>query len=113
MFSQGEQELLTEFQNGSIIPEAFVSETLSLQDYSAGLEKIRQVLSELTKHEQIIKQDLTRLREEGAALTTALDEASESSSTEPTPIESAIADLRQEMGSVSVPLEGLPEVASV
>ena len=113
LFSQGEQELLTEFQNGSIIPEAFVSETLSLQDYSAGLVKIRQVLSELTKHEQIINQDLTRFREESAALATALDEASESSSTEPTPIESAIADLRQEMESASVPVEGLPEVASV
>ena len=113
LFSQGEQELLTGFQNGSVIPEAFVSETLSLQDYSAGLAKIRQVLSELTKHEQAIKQDLTRLREEGAALTTALDEASESGSTEPTPIESVIADLRQEVESASVPLEGLPEVASV
>jgi exonuclease SbcC len=113
LFGQGEQELLTEFQNGSIIPEAFVSETLSLQDYSAGLAKVRQVLSELAKYEQTIKQDLTGLREESAALTTVLKEAAEYSSTEPTPIESAIADLRQEIESASVPLERLPEVASV
>ena len=113
LFSQGEQELLAEFQKSSIIPEAFVSETLSLQDYSAGLAKVKQVVAELSKHEKIIEQDSTRLREEALALTTALTEASEPGSTEPTPIDSAIADLREEMRSSSVQLEALPVVATV
>ena len=113
LFSQGEQELLTQFQEGSTIPEAFVSETLSLQDYSAGLEKVGKVLSELRKHEKTIEEDVRRLREEALALTAALTEASEPGSTEPAPIDSVIVDLRREMGSSPVQLEPLPEAATV
>ena len=113
LFSQGEQELLGQFQDGSTIPEAFVSETLSLQDYSAGLDKVGKVLSELRKYERVIEQDVRRLREKAHALKTALTEASEPGIREPTAIDFAIADLRQEMGSAPVDLEPLPETATV
>ena len=113
LFSQGEQELLAQFQDGSTIPEAFVSETLSLQDYSAGLDKVGKVLSELRKYERVIDEDARRLREETHALKIALTEASEPGIREPTAIDFAIADLRQEMESALVDLEPLPETATV
>ena len=113
LFSQGEQELLAQFQDGSTIPESFVSETLSLQDYSAGLDKVGKVLFELRKHERGIEEDVRRLHEEAHALRTALTEASEPGIGKPTAIDSVIAELRQGVGSASVQLEPLPETTTV
>ena len=49
LFGQDEQELLEAFKKGSVIPEAFISEMLALQDYSQGISKVADVLSQLSR----------------------------------------------------------------
>lgn len=111
LFGQDEQELLTEFRKGSIIPEAFISEMLSLQDYSEGVAKIEDVLSKLSDHRATVEEELTRLRDEDATLASTL--TGTEPDTELTPVEAAIASLRQEILDSSLQLEPLPEVFSV
>ncbi len=113
LFSQDEQELLTKFQKGSIIPEAFISEMLALQDYSQGLAKVGDVLSKLSDHGETTEKDLTQLRDESAALTTSMPELADPHSTELMPIESTIDDLRKEMVNSPSALEPLPEASTV
>jgi uncharacterized membrane protein YgcG len=74
LFGQDEQELLTNFQKGSVIPEAFISEMLALQDYSQGLSKVTDVLAQLTGQRSAINEELTQLRTESNTLTASLPE---------------------------------------
>ena len=114
LFSQDEQELLTEFRKGSIIPEAFISEMLSLQDYSDGLSKLKDVLSKLSGHRDTAQAALEQFYDERTTLERSLGEdGTDIDSDEVTPIESVIADLRREVAESSLGLEPLPEASVV
>jgi exonuclease SbcC len=112
LFGQDEQELLTNFQKGSVIPEAFISEMLALQDYSQGLSKVTDVLAQLTGQRSAINEELTQLRTESNTLTASLPEIpSADSDISPLPIEGAIADLRQKVLSAGIK-DALPSESS-
>ena len=114
LFSQDEQELLTEFRKGSIIPEAFISEMLSLQDYFDGLSKLKDVLVKLSGHRDTAQAAAEQLHDERATLEWALGEdGTDADSNELTPIESVLADLRTEVAESSLELPPLPEVSTV
>ena len=113
LFSQDDQELLTEFRKGSVIPETFVSEMLSLQDYSQGLSKLKDVLVRLADQRERARVALEALREEGAALERALGEdGADVDRDEIAPIESLIANLREDVAESSVGLPEVPEAAT-
>ena len=114
LFSQDEQELLTEFSKGSIIPEAFISEMLSLQDYFDGLSKLKDVLVKLSGHRDTAQAAAEQLHDERATLERSLgDEITDADSNELTPIESVLGDLRTELAKSSLGLPPLPEVSTV
>ena len=114
LFSQDEQELLTEFRKGSIIPEAFISQMLSLQDYSEGLAKLDDVLSKLSGHRDAAQATLETLHNNRATLERSLDDdGTDAESNEMTPIESVIAELRREVAESCSELEPLPEALTV
>ena len=114
LFSQDDQELLTEFRRGSIIPETFVSEMLSLQDYSQGLSKLKDVLVKLSDQRETAQAALEALREEGAGLERALGhDGADVASEKVAPIESLIADLREDVAKSSLGLPPLPEASTV
>ena len=104
LFGQDEQELLTAFQKSSVIPEAFISEMLALQDYSQGLSKVSDVLHQLSVQGSTIDQELTQLRDESSSLATSLPKvgSADPALAEPTPIEEAIAGLRQKILSSGI-----------
>ena len=114
LFSQDEQELLTEFRKGSVIPEAFISQMLSLQDYSEGLAKLDDVLSKLSGHRDVAQATLETHHNDRATLERSLDDdGPDAESNEMTPIESVIADLRREVAESCSELEPLPEALTV
>lgn len=79
LFGQDEQELLTEFRKSSVIPEAFVSEMLALQDYARGLSKIGEVSRLLTAKKSTLENQLEEIARQKAELAggiaTGIDEA--------------------------------------
>lgn len=99
LFGQDEQELLTEFQKGSIIPEAFVSEMLALQDYSQALSKVADVLAGLSKHRIAADEEIAKLQGELATVTASLPVIPDDGLLEPTALESTIDVLRQALAS--------------
>ena len=113
LFGQDEQELLTEFQKGSVIPEAFISEMLALQDYSQGLSKVTEVITKLSVQCSEINQQLMQLRLESSNLTASLPASPPGDSDIPSlmPIEGVLADLRQKMLSTGV-TDALPSESS-
>ena len=114
LFGQDEQELLMEFRKDSIIPEAFISEMLSLQDYSEGLSKIDDVLSKLSGHRRTAQARLEELHDERVALERSMGEdGTDIDSNEVTPIESVVADLRREVAESCRDLEPFPEALTV
>ncbi|MGA7768523.1 MAG: AAA family ATPase [Candidatus Sulfotelmatobacter sp.] len=112
LFGQDEQELLAEFQNGSKIPEEFISEMLALQDYSQGLSKVTEVISELANQRGSIEMELVELRSESAAVSESLPQL-DPNETEAaaTPLEELIADFQKELRDTEFS-EVFPEVAS-
>jgi exonuclease SbcC len=112
LFGQDEQELLTEFRKGSVIPEAFISEMLSLQDYSQGLSKIGEVLSTLSDHRKTADGELEQLQEQATALRTSLNEDAGDSGNELLPLESAVASLRSDIEQSELKLDPLPELST-
>jgi len=103
LFGQDEQELLSEFKNGSVIPEAFISEMLALQDYSQGLVKVADVLAQLSGQRQMTDGEVSELRAQIASVRASLPRMPAAEDVEPTAIESILADLRREVGSIGVP----------
>jgi exonuclease SbcC len=103
LFGQDEQELLSEFKNGSVIPEAFISEMLALQDYSQGLVKVADVLAQLSGQRQMTDGEVSELRAQIASVRASLPQMPAAEDLEPTAIESILADLRREVGSIGVP----------
>jgi exonuclease SbcC len=97
LFGQDEQELLEAFKKGSVIPEAFISEMLALQDYSQGISKVADVLSQLTSHRAETERELEKLRFDAKGLEEAIADLGTHIQTEPMPIESALDDLRKEL----------------
>jgi chromosome segregation ATPase len=98
LFGQDEQELLAEFQDGSKIPEEFISEMLALQDYSQGLSKITEVISELGNQRSSIELELVQLRGESAAISESLPQLDPNEvEATATPLEELIADFREEL----------------
>ena len=97
LFGQDKQELLEAFKKGSVIPEAFISEMLALQDYSQGISKVADVLSQLSSHRAETERELERLRFDARGLEEAISELGTLVQTEPMPIESALDDLRKEL----------------
>lgn len=112
LFGQDEQELLTEFKKGSVIPEAFISEMLSLQDYSEGLSKIEGVLSTLSDYRETAEEEVNQLREQAAALRTLMEEGTPDSGGELAPLESVMASLRTDIEQSNLGLEPLPDVST-
>ena len=112
LFGQDEQELLAEFQNGSKIPEEFISEMLALQDYSQGLSKVTEVISELANQRGSIDMELAQLRSESAAISESLPQL-DPNETEAaaTPLEELIADFQKELRDTEFS-KLFPEVAS-
>jgi exonuclease SbcC len=72
LFGQDEQELLADFQRGSVIPEAFISEMLALQDYSQGLRKTTAVLAELSTRRSQLLDNIELLQAQYSEFTAAL-----------------------------------------
>jgi hypothetical protein len=109
LFGEDEQELLKAFQRGSVIPEAFISEMLALQDYSQGIAKVTDVLSELGNHRVEIERELEQLRLDTKALEDSIVDLEHHSQAEPMPIESALDTLKEELATFdfarSLPLE--------
>jgi exonuclease SbcC len=104
LFGQDEQELLSEFQNGSVIPEAFISEMLALQDYSQGLVKVTDVLAQLSEQRQMTDEEVHELRAQTDTVRGSLPQMpAEREGAEPTAIDSILADLRREVGSGGLP----------
>src|SRR5207237_7264058 len=99
LFGQDEQELLTEFQKGSIIPEAFVSEMLALQDYSQALSKVADVLGSLEKHRIAADEEIAKLQSERAAVMASLPVIADDGVVEPSALDSTINVLRQGVAS--------------
>ena len=114
LFSQDDQELLTEFRKGSVIPETFVSEMLSLQDYSQGLSKLKDVLGRLLGQREAAETDLAGLREERVSLERSIeDDGSVVDGEEPAPIESLISDLREDVARSAWGLPALAEASTI
>ena len=94
----------TDTQKGSVIPEAFISEMLALQDYSQGLSKVSDVIPNSRVTAPAIDQELTpvtsRKQQFDGSLPTIAP--ADPALAEPTPIEEAIADLRQAILSSSI-----------
>jgi exonuclease SbcC len=109
LFGQDEQELLTEFQKGSVIPEAFISEMLALQDYSQGLVKVTDVIAQLSGYCSALDQELTQVKADSNSLLASLPAPADSEGPHLTPIEGVIADLRQKMVSSEITLQAPPE----
>jgi DNA repair protein SbcC/Rad50 len=99
LFGQGEQEILTEFSQNSVIPESFVSEMLALQDYTQGLSKVGEVLSRLENEQGLINQELAHLRSNREEIKESLLELGAAASEAPqsSPLEEAIAALREQI----------------
>lgn len=113
LFGQDEQELLTEFKKGSIIPEAFVSEMLALQDYSQALSKVADVLGNLEKHRIAADEEIATLQSERAAVTAALPVIADDVVVEPSALDSTIDLLRQAVASAALDIPPLPGAADV
>ena len=113
LFGQDEQELLTEFQKGSIIPEAFVSEMLALQDYSQALSKVADVLAGLEKHRIAADEEIAKLQGERATVTASLPVVADDGVVESSALESTIDVLRQALASAGSNMQPLPEDADV
>jgi exonuclease SbcC len=105
LFGQDEQELLTEFQKGSIIPEAFVSEMLALQDYSQALSKVADVLAGLEKHRSAAEEDIAKLQVERDTVAASLPEVADDGVVEPSALQSTIDALRQALANAG---SGIP-----
>ncbi len=113
LFGQDEQELLTEFQKGSIIPETFVSEMLALQDYSQALSKVGDVLGSLEKHRVEADEEIAKLQSERAAVTASLPVIADDGVVEPSALDSTIDVLRQAVASAGSDIRPLPAGADV
>ncbi len=98
LFGQDEHELLSAFKKESVIPEAFISDMLALQDYSQGISKVADVASQLGAYRSEIEREVEGLRSEAKPLEDAIAElGSTDSEAGPTPIESALQDLRSDL----------------
>ncbi len=113
LFGQGEQELLTEFQKASVIPESFISEMLALQDYSQGLSKVAEVISSLSNDRSATSGELVELNQEKSALTSALPRVLPGGvdGAQQMPLEDAVVDLRKRAKSAGI-IDALPSDAS-
>jgi exonuclease SbcC len=113
LFGQGEQELLTEFQKASVIPESFISEMLALQDYSQGLSKVAEVITSLSNDRSATNKEVVELNREKSALTLALPKVlpGDADKTKQMPLEDAVADLRRHAKGAGV-IDALPSDAS-
>jgi exonuclease SbcC len=98
LFGQDEDELLSAFKRESVIPEAFISEMLALQDYSQGISKAAAVVSRLNDYRGEVEHDLEMLRSEAKALDGSIAELGPvEGETDPTPIENVLEDLRNDL----------------
>lgn len=98
LFGQDEHEVLSAFKKESVIPEAFISDMLALQDYSQGISKTGDVAVQLTNYRNDIEGELERLRLEAKALDESIVElGSAETEAELTPIESVLQDLRSSL----------------
>jgi exonuclease SbcC len=113
LFGQDDQELLASFRTGSVIPEEFISEMLSLQDYSEGISKLEAVLSQLSRRRNELEQTLRALSQQRAMLSESLTEEPGNADGTPLPIEATLAALRQDSDSQVVDLAPLPGTPSV
>jgi chromosome segregation ATPase len=75
---------------------------LALQDYSQGISKLADVLSQLNSHRAETERELEKLRFDAKGLEEAIAELGTHAQTEPMPIESALDDLRKELVFSSV-----------
>lgn len=101
LFGQGEQELLTEFQKDSVIPESFISEMLALQDYSQGIAKVSEVIASLSNDRSTANSLLSELSQQRILLVSDLQTAppAEVDLAQQMPIDDAVEDLRNELAS--------------
>lgn len=98
LFGQDEHELLAAFKKDSVIPEAFISDMLALQDYSQGISKAGNVTAQLASYRDQIERELGELRLEAKALDDSIVELGASDTeAEPTPIEKILHDLRGDL----------------
>lgn len=113
LFGQGEQELLTEFQKDSVIPESFISEMLALQDYSQGIAKVSEVITTLSSDRTATNGRLSELNQQRGALISALPTAlpADVDGAQQMPIEDAVEDLRKHVSSARN-IDPLPSDAS-
>lgn len=108
LFGQDEQELLTEFRKGSIIPEAFVSEMLALQDYSQALSKVGEVLGGLEKHRIAVNDEIAALQRERAVVIASLPMVADNGVVEPSALDSTIDALRRAVERAGSDAQPLP-----
>lgn len=113
LFGQGEQELLTEFEKDSVIPESFISEMLALQDYSQGIAKVSEVTTALSNDRSAANSRLSELNQQRDSLISALPAALpvDADAAQQMPIEDAVEDLRKQVSS-SRDIDPLPSDAS-
>lgn len=108
LFGQGEQELLTEFQKGSVIPETFISEMLALQDYSQGISKVGDVISTLADFRASADLDLAQMRAERAELDASIEDA-EGPDPHSSAIDGLVSNLRELLLASATTHDPLPE----
>jgi exonuclease SbcC len=113
LFGQDEQELLPEFRKGSVIPEHFVSEMLSLQDYSEGLKKTAGVLDELHQQEATAVAEFEALRLEADKLAESISRDLSSVDTlASAPMDTALAALTDAADRFDSRLPSLPSTTT-
>ena len=109
LFGQDEQELLVEFRRSSVLPEAFVSEMLALQDYAQGVGKSKDVSHLLVRQKTALETELANIREERDSLSASLPNEVEprNNSTQET-VDDMVSQLRRSTQDSSLNLS-LPE----
>lgn len=113
LFGQDDQELLSSFRKGSVIPEEFVSEMLSLQDYSEGVSKLEAVQSQLSRRRNEVEETLRDLNQQRATLSESLAQQAVETGGMPAPIEATLTALRQDADWTIVGLQPLPDTLAV
>lgn len=113
LFGQDDQELLSSFRTGSVIPEEFISEMLSLQDYSEGISKLEAVLSQLARRRNELEKSIGTLSQQRAELSRSLAEVRKQGDGTALPIEATLVALRRDSDSQDVGLPPLPSTPAV